>query len=60
MTEVKSVVADGMNVTVPLTLLGNDDGRLNFRVQSLIQLTTISAIPFDDMPDVGLSPGIVQ
>jgi hypothetical protein len=55
-----TVLADGMNVTVPLSLLGTTDGRINFRVESLIQLTTISAAPFDDMPDVGLPPGMVR
>jgi hypothetical protein len=53
-------LADGINVSVPLSLLGNDDGRLNFRIQSLVQLTTISATPFDDMPDVASSPGTVK
>jgi hypothetical protein len=51
---------DGMSGTVPLTLLSNDDGRVNFRVQSAVVLTTISAIPFDVMPDVSLPVGVVQ
>ena len=55
-----SVMADGMNATVPLTLLSNDDGRLNFRVHSATVLTTISAIPFDVMPDVSFSVAVVQ
>ena len=53
-------VVDGINVSVPLSLLGNDDGRLNFRIQSSVQLTTISATPVDDMPDVASSPGTVK
>jgi hypothetical protein len=54
-----TVVADGMIVTVPLSLLGNSDGRMAFRVESLVLLTTISAIPFDDLPDLSLPPARV-
>jgi hypothetical protein len=55
-----TVVTDGMNVTVPLSMLGNGDGRMAFRVESLVLLTTISAIPFDDLPDLSLPPPRVQ
>jgi hypothetical protein len=44
------VLADGMNVSVPLSLLGTTDRRINFRVESF----------FDEMPDVGLPPGMVR
>jgi hypothetical protein len=54
-----TVVADGMNVTVPLPMLAGD-GRMTFRVESLSLLTAISAIPFDDLPDLNLPPGRVQ
>jgi hypothetical protein len=55
-----TVAADGMSVTVPLAMLGNGDGRMAFRVESLVLLTTISAVPFDDLPDLSLPPARVQ
>jgi hypothetical protein len=53
-----SFVANGIDAVVPLTLFGNDDGRLDFKVFA-------SAGPvwpdiLDRMPDEGLPPGRVQ
>ena len=53
-----SFVANGIDAIVPLALIGNDDGRLNFKVFA-------SAGPvwpdiLDRMPDEGLPPGRVQ
>ena len=47
-----SVVADGCDVAVPLSLLGSDDGRFDFRVRVLSQ----PALPLvlDVLPDIGL------
>ena len=44
-------VADGCDVTVPVAMVGNDDGRFDFRVRVLAQ----PALPvvFDSVPDVG-------
>ena len=46
-----SVVADGCDVAVPLSLLGSDDGRFDFRVRVLSQ----PALPLviDVLPDIG-------
>jgi hypothetical protein len=56
-----SFMTDGMTVTVPLSLLGNDDGRMNFRVTSFIHLPgTQTSSGLDNMPDSGLPLGSVQ
>ena len=53
---------DQVQITVPLGLLGNDDGRLNFRVESLQWVD--GPIPdsgvLDIMPDSGLANGLVR
>ena len=52
---------DGMTATVPLSLLGNDDGKLNFRVTSFVHLPGMQTSGgLDDMPDSSLPPGRVQ
>lgn len=47
-----SFVADGCDVAIPLSLLGNDDGRFDFRVKVYAQ----PALPLvlDVLPDIGL------
>ena len=55
-----SFVGNGMNVTVPLSLLGNDDGKLDFRVLSFTRPSTTTVFLHDGMPDFALSPGHVQ
>lgn len=56
------IPADQVQITVPLSLLGNDEGRLSFRVESLQWVD--GPIPdsgvLDVMPDAGLSPGLVR
>jgi len=45
-------VGDGMDVTVPLSMLGNDEGKLNFSVQAFAHLpgmatsSTIDSTPY--------------
>jgi hypothetical protein len=56
-----SVVGDSMAVSIPLSLLGTADGRLNFRVFAYASRAggagpTITA---DVMPNIGLPPGHV-
>jgi len=52
---------DQARVTVPLSLLGNDDGRMNFKVSGQQWITMSSATGvLDWMPDVGLPPGQVR
>lgn len=54
-----TVLADGYTVSIPLSTLNNDDGRLTFKVE------TQSGLPpgtghtgiLDYMPDLGLAPG---
>jgi hypothetical protein len=58
-----SFVADGFDVVIPLALLGNDDGRMTFRVRSYASAYTGSdfdSSTVDFMPDQGLPPGRVQ
>ena len=54
-TAVGSVVyvADGMDVTFPRSLIGNDDGALNFKVVTYVQGSGV----LDRMTDAGLPPG---
>jgi hypothetical protein len=62
-TVATTVVADGIDVTVPLSLIGNPDGRLNYRISSFIVLpntTRATGVIVDTMPDVNLPPGRVQ
>ena len=52
--------ADSMAVTVPLTLLGNASGRLNYRVFAYYSpQATSPTIVADTMPDVALAPAHV-
>jgi hypothetical protein len=54
-------VGDGFDVTIPLSFLGNSDGRLNFKVLAVTQLPGARPTAvLDVMPDVGLPPGRVQ
>jgi hypothetical protein len=58
-----SFVVDGFEVAIPLALLGNDDGRMTFRVRSYASAYTGSdfdSSTVDFLPDQGLPPGRVQ
>lgn len=48
-------------VTIPLSLLGNDDGRLAFKIESsqILSGTSLSGA-LDYMPNIGLAPGLVR
>jgi hypothetical protein len=56
------VNADGVQATVPLSLLGSGDGRLNFRVFAYYVAPSSGSptILTDVMPDAALPPGSVQ
>jgi hypothetical protein len=53
-------VPNGMQVTLSLSLLGNDDGRLSFQLNSNVFVAPMTAVGFDLMPDINLPPGAVQ
>jgi hypothetical protein len=53
-------VPNGMQVTLSLSLLGNDDGRMNFQLNSNVFVAPMTAVGFDLMPDINLPPGGVQ
>jgi len=54
-------LANGMQVTVPLSLLGNADGRMFFDVSSYVFFAPpLTSVVFDFMPDQNLPPGRVQ
>lgn len=55
-----TVSSDAMQVTVPLALLGNDDGRMNFRIDSYVFAAPLTPVIFDYLPDTALAPGHVQ
>jgi len=53
--------ADQAKVTVPLSMLGNDDGKLKFKVTVSQFVTDIGSTGIIDvMPNVGLAPGQVR
>jgi hypothetical protein len=56
-----SIVADGLAVTLPVTMLGATDGRVNFRVFTYASRAgeVGSTITSDVMPDLSLAPGHV-
>ena len=53
--------ADQMRLTVPLSMVGNGDGRMTFKVvvRAYLSANQTTAIT-DYMPNVGLPPGVVQ
>jgi Putative Ig domain len=51
---------DRVTVSVPLASLGNDDGRMNFKVVSFEYLGGPVSGVRDKMPDAGLQPGRIQ
>jgi len=53
--------ADQARVTVPLSLLGNDDGRMSFKVicQQWIAPPNATGV-LDWMPDIGLPPALIR
>src|SRR5947207_12615271 len=53
-------VTDGMQVTVPLSLLGNDDVRLNFQMNAYVLVAPSTTVLFDFMPNSNVPPGRVQ
>jgi hypothetical protein len=57
-----TVGADRMNFIVPLSLLGGDDGRLDFQIHSSgdPRVAGQSAAILDFMPNLGLPPGRLQ
>ena len=60
-TSVTFPTADQARITVPLALLGNDDGRLTFEVIATQYLSdTATTGPLDWMPNLGLPPGVVR
>jgi hypothetical protein len=57
---------DTARVTIPLPLLGNDDGRMKFKVSCQQWLSdssttiTLHGAFLDYMPNLGLAPGAVR
>jgi hypothetical protein len=52
--------ADSVQVIVPLSLLGNDDGRLSFQTSSYVLVAPLTPVVFDFIADSGLPPARVQ
>jgi hypothetical protein len=55
-----TLVADGMQVTVALSLLGNAGGRMSFQLNSYVLAAPLTPVIFDWMPDNNLPSGRVQ
>jgi hypothetical protein len=55
-----TVGTDSMQVVVPLSLLGNADGRMAFAMNSYVLVATATAVVFDFMPDANQVPGRIQ
>ena len=55
-----SFPADEMAVGVPMALLGNDDGRLTFKVTAAYYLSETTATVTDYMPNIGLPGATVR
>ena len=55
-------LTDGMQATIPLALLGDDDGTVNYKVTVQRQLDEGGGFTgiLDYMPDLGAAPGMVQ
>ena len=53
-------VADGMQVILPLSLLGNANGRMNFEFNSYVLVAPLTPVIFDWMPNVDAPAGRVQ
>jgi hypothetical protein len=55
-------VSDGFEITIPLSVVGDKDGRFNFKVVSASRIridpNTYTGV-LDWMPDLGLLPGMV-
>jgi len=47
-------------VTVPLSMLGNDDGRMNFQVSAYVIVAALTPVVFDYMPENSAPPARVQ
>jgi hypothetical protein len=54
--------ADQGRFTVPLSMLGNDDGRMSFKVKALqwVDAPIVNTDVIDAMPDVGRPAGLVR
>jgi hypothetical protein len=55
-----TVSANGLQTTVSLSVLGNDDGRMSFQVNTNILVAPLTSVVFDFMPNTNLPPGRVQ
>lgn len=53
-------LADSMQVIVLLSLLGNDDGRMNFQASSYVLVAPLTPVVFDYLPNNNLAPARVQ
>jgi len=51
--------ADQMQIIVPMSALGNDDGRMAFKIVAY-QWTDTSAAPTDYLPNLGVAPALVR
>jgi hypothetical protein len=51
---------DSVQISVPLSLLGSDDGRLSFQASSYVLVAPLTPVVFDFIPDSSLPPARVQ
>ena len=55
-----TVAPNGLDTAIPLSLLGNNDGQMNFKVVTFSQISGGFTGVLDYMPNVGLAPGMLQ
>ena len=55
-----TVTGDSLQVTVPLSLLGDDDGRLSFEANAYVLVAPLTPVVSDWIPDTNLPPARVQ
>lgn len=55
-----TLATDGVQFSVPLSLVASNDGRVTFRMSSYAIVAVLAPVAFDFMPDTTLPPGRVQ
>src|SRR5262249_50216777 len=51
---------DSMQVTVPLSMLGGDDGRMSFLASTYVLVAPLTPVVFDFAPNLNLPPARIQ
>jgi len=55
-----TVLADGVQVTVPLSAIGGGDGHMIFQLNAYANVAPLTPVIFDFLPDTNIAPARVQ